>query len=87
MSWPNLEIPVMADEVVPGDNVSANLDALIDRAAVMVVDLTSPWARSEYRDGQAKPSGALVHAKAYQQSVKMNASACEFLSQSEKHPK
>ena len=77
----------MAEDVVPGDNVSARLDALIDRASVMGVDLTSPWTTAEYRDGHAKRSSALVHAKACQQSVKMNASACEFLSQSEKHPK
>ena len=43
-------IPVTADDVVsPGDNVSAKLDMLIDRAAVMVTELTSSWTMAEYR--------------------------------------
>lgn len=43
-------VPVTADDVVtPGDNISAKLDALIDRASVMVVELTSPWTLAEYR--------------------------------------
>jgi hypothetical protein len=52
-------VPVTADDVVtPGDNVSAKLDALIDRASVMVVDLTSPWTTAEYRMAIARLKGA-----------------------------
>ena len=42
-------VPVTADDVVsPGDNISAKLDALIDRSAVMVTELTSAWTMAEY---------------------------------------
>ncbi len=42
-------VPVTADDVIaPGDSINAKLDALIDRAAVMVVDLSSQWTRAEY---------------------------------------
>lgn len=52
-------VPVTADDVVtPGDNVSAKLDALIDRASVMVVELTSPWTTAEYRMAIARLKGA-----------------------------
>lgn len=52
-------VPVTADDVVtPGDNVSAKLDALIDRASVMIVDLTSPWTTAEYRMAIARLKGA-----------------------------
>lgn len=42
-------VPVTADEVVsPGDSVVAKIDALIDRAAVMVIELnSSQWSRTE----------------------------------------
>ena len=42
----------------PGDNISAKLDALIDRASVMVVDLTSSWTIAEYRMAIARLKGA-----------------------------
>jgi hypothetical protein len=43
-------VPVTADDVItPGDNVSAKLDALIDRASVMLVELSSSWTTAEYR--------------------------------------
>ena len=43
-------VPVTADDVVtPGDTVSAKLDTLIDRASVMVAELTSSWTMAEYR--------------------------------------
>jgi hypothetical protein len=52
-------VPVTADDVVtPGDNVSAKLDALIDRASVMVVELTSSWTTAEYRMAIARLKGA-----------------------------
>jgi hypothetical protein len=52
-------VPVTADDVVsPGDNVSAKLDALIDRAAVMVAELTSSWTMAEYRMAIARIKGA-----------------------------
>jgi hypothetical protein len=52
-------VPVTADDVVtPGDNVSAKLDALIDRASAMIVDLTSPWTTAEYRMAIARLKGA-----------------------------
>lgn len=52
-------VPVTADDVVtPGDNISAKLDALIDRASVMVVDLTSSWTIAEYRMAIARLKGA-----------------------------
>jgi len=56
-------VPVTADVVVsPGDNVSAKLDALIDRAAVMVTEVSSSWTLAEYRMAVAriKDSGADV---------------------------
>jgi hypothetical protein len=41
-------IPITADDVIsPGDNVNAKIDTLVDRAAVMVVELTSSWTRAE----------------------------------------
>jgi len=52
-------VPVTADDVVtPGDNVTAKLDTLIDRASVMVVDLTSPWTTAEYRMAIARLKGS-----------------------------
>ena len=43
-------VPVTADDVVaPGDSISAKIDALIDRAAVMVVELSSAWTIAELR--------------------------------------
>jgi hypothetical protein len=39
-------VPVTAAEVVNlGESISAKIDTLIDRAAVMVVDATSPFTR------------------------------------------
>jgi hypothetical protein len=52
-------VPVTADDVVtPGDNVSAKLDALIDRASVMIVELSSPWTAAEYRMAIARIKGS-----------------------------
>jgi hypothetical protein len=52
-------VPVTADDVVtPGDNVSAKLDTLIDRASVMVVELVSSWAIAEYRMAIARLKGS-----------------------------
>jgi hypothetical protein len=52
-------VPVTADDVVsPGDNVSAKLDALIDRAAVMVTEVGSSWTLAEYRMAVARIKGA-----------------------------
>lgn len=52
-------VPITADDVVsPGDNISAKLDALIDRAAVMVAELTSSWTMAEYRMAIARIKGA-----------------------------
>jgi hypothetical protein len=43
-------VPVTGDDVItPGDNISAKLDALIDRSAVMVTELTSSWTVAEFR--------------------------------------
>jgi hypothetical protein len=43
-------VPVTADDVIsPGDNVNAKIDALIDRAAVMVVEPTTQHTRAELR--------------------------------------
>lgn len=43
-------VPVTADDVVsPGDNVSAKIDALIDRSNAMVVELSSAWTLAELR--------------------------------------
>ena len=42
-------VPISADDVVsPGDSINAKIDALIDRASVMVVELSSQWTRAEY---------------------------------------
>ena len=52
-------VPVTADDVVsPGDSISAKIDALIDRSAVMVSELTSSWALAEYRMAIARIKGA-----------------------------
>lgn len=41
-------VPVTATDVItPGDSFSAKIDTLIDRAAVMVVELSSSWTRAE----------------------------------------
>lgn len=51
-------VAVTADEVItPGDNVSAKIDALIDRAIVMIVDLSSSWTLAEYRMAIARLRG------------------------------
>ena len=51
-------VPVTADDVVsPGDNINAKLDALIDRAAVMIVELSSGWTMAEYRMAIARIKG------------------------------
>jgi hypothetical protein len=43
-------VPVTADDLIaPGDNVSAKLDALIDRASVMVAEVSSDWTMAEFR--------------------------------------
>lgn len=43
-------MPVTADDVVsPGDNISAKIDALIDRSNVMVVEISSPSTQAEFR--------------------------------------
>ncbi len=52
-------VPVTADDVVtPGDNINAKLDTLIDRASVMVVELTSSWTKAEYEIAIARLKGA-----------------------------
>jgi SIR2-like domain len=52
-------VPVTADDVIsPGDNVSAKLDALIDRAAVMVTEVSSSWTLAEYRMAVARLKGS-----------------------------
>jgi SIR2-like domain len=52
-------VPVTADDVVsPGDNINAKIDALIDRASVMVVELSSQWTRAEYDIAVARMKGA-----------------------------
>ncbi len=51
-------VPVTADDVVsPGDNVNAKIDALIDRASVMVVELSSQWTRAEFDIALARRKG------------------------------
>jgi hypothetical protein len=56
-------VPVTADDVVtPGDNISAKLDALIDRAAVMVVELTTSWTMAEYRMALARIRSAETYS-------------------------
>jgi hypothetical protein len=43
-------VPVTADDVVsPGDNISAKIDALIDRSNVMVVEISSASTQAEFR--------------------------------------
>lgn len=74
-------VPVTADDVVtPGDTISAKLDTLIDRAAVMVVELSSSWTMAEYRmalariinakpdSGQRKPLQLIVVVKDNEQA-------------------
>lgn len=52
-------VPVTADDVIsPGDNINAKIDALIDRASVMVVELSSQWTRAEYDIAVARTKGA-----------------------------
>jgi len=41
-------VPVTADDIIsPGDSTTAKIDALIDRAAAVVVEPTSAWTRAE----------------------------------------
>jgi hypothetical protein len=48
-------VPVTADDVVtPGDSISAKVDMLIDRSAVMVVEIGSSWTLAEYRMAVAR---------------------------------
>jgi hypothetical protein len=64
-------VPITADDVVsPGDNISAKLDALIDRAAVMVAELASSWTMAEYRMAIARIKGAEVDS-AQRKSLKL----------------
>jgi len=43
-------VPVTADDVVsPGDSISAKIDALMDRAAAIVVEVGSTWTSAELR--------------------------------------
>lgn len=50
-------VPVTADDVVaPGDNISAKIEALIDRSAVMVIELSSSWTFAELRMALARKS-------------------------------
>lgn len=48
-------VPLTADDVVtPGDSISAKLDSLIDRASVMVIELSTSWTRAEFRMALAR---------------------------------
>jgi hypothetical protein len=52
-------VPVTSDDVVaPGDNISAKIDALIDRASIMVVEPTSRGTRAEFEMAVARLRGA-----------------------------
>ena len=43
-------VPVTADDVVsPGDSISAKIDALMDRAVAIVVEVGSAWTSAELR--------------------------------------
>lgn len=42
-------VPVVSEDVIsPGQNISAKIDALIDRSSAMVVEMASPWTRAEF---------------------------------------
>jgi len=42
-------VPVVAEDVIsPGQNISAKIDALIDRSTAMVVEMASSWTRAEF---------------------------------------
>jgi SIR2-like protein len=48
-------IPVTAEDVIsPGDNISAKIDALIDRSSVVVCDVASPGTRAEFEIALAR---------------------------------
>lgn len=48
-------VPVTADDVVtPGGNINAKIDSLVDRAAVMIVELGSSWTATELQMALAK---------------------------------
>src|SRR6185437_15735550 len=48
-------VPVTADDVVtPGESISAKLDSLIDRASVMIIELSTSWTRAEFRMALAR---------------------------------
>jgi len=50
-------VPVTADDVIsPGDNWVAKIDALLERSAVIVVELSSPWTLAELRMAIARGS-------------------------------
>ncbi len=51
-------VPVTSDDVIsPGDNINAKFDALIDRAAVMVVEPTTQHTSAEFRMALTRRGG------------------------------
>ena len=63
-------VPVTADDVVsPGDNVNAKIDALIDRAAVMVVEPTTQHTNAELRMALTRRGRASTRDQRHQLSI------------------
>lgn len=52
-------VPITADDVItPGDTVSAKIDALIDRASIVVIEWGSQWTNAEYLMAVARRKGS-----------------------------
>jgi hypothetical protein len=63
-------VPVTADDVIsPGDNVNAKIDALIDRAAIMVVEPTTQHTRAELHMALGRRNRILPSDRRHQLTV------------------
>jgi hypothetical protein len=87
-------VPVTADDVVsPGNNVSAKIDALIDRSNVMVTEISSAWTLAELRmaiarlksrsDAQSRKPFELIIVKTEAQQIPPEAREFPFITRQE----
>jgi len=63
-------VPVTADDVIsPGDNVNAKIDALIDRAAVVVVEPTTAHTQAELRKALSRRGTDVATARGISRTI------------------
>jgi SIR2-like domain len=56
-------VPVTAaDFITPGDSINAKIDTLIDRAVIMIVELSSKWTRAELAMAIARTREDVTHS-------------------------